>query len=458
MRLANCYHDRKGTDNCMVYDITKYGAVGDGITNDAPAIQKAIDDCSANGGGRILFPGGKTYRSGSLILRSNIELHLEMGAVLKATDSLQDFNLFNGDHIEVQMVDTPTYNKCDYSGKPTLFFLYGKDCENVAITGLGKIDGNEEIFYGKITPWHIDGAFYPRMPLLFLEHISHLTLHQVTLSGSAFWTTHMVGCSDVLIDGIRILHNLRLANCDGIDPDHCQNVRIVNCHIESADDCIVFKNTADASAYGPCENIVVSNCTLISTSAAIKFGTESEAPFRNIVVENCNISRTNRAISLQLRDKGYIENVTFSNINIDTRMFSKQHWWGEAEPISITAVKRREDTPVGYVRNIRFQNINCCGENGILIYGDDSVNIDNIIFDGIHLHLQKKTDWPKHYHDLRPTIGNTILEDSLRAIYARNAKDIIFRNFTLEVDSNMMEYIEEPISIDKCTNIHMNEK
>lgn len=111
---------------------------------------------------------------------------------------------------------------------------------------------------------------------------------------------------------------------------------------------------------------------MISTSAAIKFGTESEAPFRNISVTNCSIQRTNRAISLQLRDKGCIENVTFSNLNIDTRLFSKVHWWGEAEPITITAVKRNAQTNVGYIRNVRFQNINCVGENGILIYGDDS--------------------------------------------------------------------------------------
>lgn len=439
----------------MICNILEYGAKGDNHSNDAAAIQKAIDTCSADGGGRVLFPGGRIYRSGTIILKSNVELHLEMGAVLKGSDSLEDYSL---DHaqLSIHKVDTPTYNNCDYNGKPTLYFLYGKDCENVAITGLGKIDGNEEIFYGNVTPWHIDGAFYPRVPLLFLEHISHLTLHQITLTGSAFWTTHMVGCSDVLIDGIRILNNLRLANCDGIDPDHCKNVRITNCHIECADDCIVFKNTAGAMEYGPCENIVVSNCTLISTSAAIKFGTESEAPFRNIIVDNCNISRTNRAISLQLRDKGCIENVIFSNLNIETRMFSKKHWWGEAEPIAITAVKRRDDVQVGYIRNIRFQNINCTGENGILLYGDPSQNISNISFDHVHIHLTKKTDWPKIYHDLRPNQNNDILEDSLRGIYACNVKDILLKDFSLEIDPDLESEVKDSIWTDNCDNFVIN--
>lgn len=437
----------------MIYKVLEYGAKGDGVTNDAPAIQKAIDDCSSAGGGRVLLSGGHVYRSGFLVLKSDVELHLEMGAVLKASDSLGDFNPSGGKSPELKEVDTPTYSMCDYSGKPTLFFLYAKDCENVAVTGFGEIDGNEGIFYGKVSPWHIDGAFYPRVPLLFLENVRHLTLHQVTLTGSAFWTTHLVGCSDVLIDGIRILNNLRLANCDGIDPDHCRNVRITNCHIQCADDCIVFKNTADAMEYGPCENIVVSGCTLISTSAAVKFGSESEAPFRNITVENCCISRTNRAISLQLRDKGSIENVIFSNLNIDTRMFSTEHWWGKGEPIAITAVKRREDTEPGYIRNIRFQNINACGENGILIYGDERKNISNIIFENVHIHLVKKTDWPKQYHDLRPNPGNTILEDSLRVVYARNARDILFRGFSYEIDPDMAKEVEEAVSVEACDNV-----
>ena len=163
--------------------------------------------------------------------------------------------------------------------------------------------------------------------------------------------------------------------------------------------------------------------------------------------------RTNLAISLQLRDKGCIENVTFSNLNIDTRLFSKVHWWGEAEPITITAVKRNTETNVGYIRNVRFQNINCVGENGILIYGDDSKNIRDITFDGIHVQLEKKTDWPKNCHDLRPNEGNVILEDSLRVLYARNAENIHFRNFSYEITEEMKGEVEAPIFIENCENV-----
>ena len=145
----------------------------------------------------------------------------------------------------------------------------------------------------------------------------------------------------------------------------------------------------------------------------------------------------------------------FSNINIDTRMFSTEHWWGKAEPIAITAVRRREDTEIGYIRNVRFQNINACGENGVLIYGEETKNISNIAFENIHIRLTKKTEWPKQYHDLRPNAGNTILEDSLRVVYARNARDISFTGFSCEIDANIAGEIEEAVSIENCCNVSL---
>ncbi|MCM1063137.1 MAG: glycosyl hydrolase family 28 protein [Eubacterium sp.] len=437
----------------MIYKAADFGALGDGLHNDTLALQAAVDACHENGGGRVLLEGGHTYRCGTLELRSCVELHLEMGAVLKASDDLEDFNRLGKGAVSTAKVTAPTYTNCDYSGGPTLFFLYAKDCQHISITGFGRIDGNQEIFYGTVTPWHIDGSFYPRVPLLFLEHVEHLTLHQVTLTNSGFWTTHLVGCEDVLIDGIRILNDLRLANCDGIDPDHCKNVRIANCHIESADDCIVFKNTEHAAQYGACENIVVSNCTLTSTSAAVKFGTESVSPFRNISIQNCVISRSNRGISLQLRDAGYMENIHFSNLSIDTRQFSPDHWWGKAEPIAITALRRREETKIGSVNNITFENIDCIGENGILICGEPERNISNISFRNITVRLEKRTDWPKGIRDLRPCADSGLTNGTVHCFSAHNAKDITLDRLRVTVDKSMSEYVTEEMEIINCERL-----
>ncbi len=437
----------------MRYDVLSFGAVGDGIHNDTAAVQAAIDTCCQQGGGTVTLPGGRVYRCGALRLGSHLELHLEAGAVLKGSDQLDDYRLFGGP-ATLQKRDVPSYVNCEYAGAPTHYFLYAKDCQDLSITGRGIIDGNEEIFYGAVTKWHIEGLFYPRAPMLFVENTDQLTIEGVTFRRSAFWTVHLVGCRDVLISGIRILNNLRMANCDGIDPDHCQNVRIANCHIECADDCIVFKNTAAAMQYGPCENITVTGCTLISTSAAIKFGSESEALFRNIIVENCVISRTNRGISLQLRDKGSIENVLFHNIIIGTRLFRKDMFWGMAEPIAITVLRRKADTQVGTVRNIRFSNILCESENGILIYGEQPGLIEDICFEGVSVRLRKETDYETGRHDLRPTIGPTATDEGLSHIHIHNAARVQFRNCRWTADETMAA---QHCIAENCTSLILEE-
>ena len=439
----------------MEYNVLNFGAVGNGITSDTAAIQAAVNACCAAGGGRVTLPGGHTYRCGALVLGSNLELHLEMGAVLKGSDDLNDYRLFDQQNGSPELRNIPSYENCEYTGAPNHYFLYAKDCENLSITGLGTIDGNEKIFYGVETRWHIEGNFYPRAPLLFLENISRLTLTQITLANSAFWTVHMVGCRDVLIDGIRILNNLRMANCDGIDPDHCQNVRIANCHIECADDCIVFKNTAAAMQYGPCENITVTNCTLISTSAAIKFGSESETLFRNILIENCVISHTNRGISLQLRDKGSIENVVFHNLCIGTRLFHRDSFWGAAEPIAITVLRRKEDTEVGTVRRIRFSNIFCDSENGILLYGEKPGDISDVSFENVSVRLCRSTDHEVGFHDLRPGTGECTLEQGLYHVRGHNAHNLRFSNCSFSTDSYMADHLAADTCFTGCQNVNL---
>ena len=439
----------------MRYNIVDFGAVGDGKHTDTVAIQCAIDTCAKNGGGKVIIPGGYIFRSGTLRLRSCVELHLEAGAVLKASDNLADFGDMSG---IISTQGMPSYANSDYNGAPVLYFLYAKNCTNISVTGLGSIDGNEELFYGKITKWHIDGAFYPRMPLLFLEDVSHVTLHQVTLQNSAFWTVHMVGCSDVLIDGIRIFNNLRMASSDGIDPDHCKNVRIVNCHIESADDCIVLKNTENAGRYGACENILIANCTLKSTSAAIKIGTESEGVFRNIIVQGCCISGTNRGISLQLRDSGSIQNALFSNLTIETRRFSPDHWWGSGEPIAITALPRKESTALGFIRNVRFENINCQSENGILIYGQSAAHICNVFFNNVSVELYRQTNWPRFAHDLRPTCGEKQVAYAPYYLYAKGASNVQMCSFRTEADERVTAELSREYYVLDCPEFSLKNR
>ena len=403
------------------YSAAKYGAAGDGKTNDAPAIQHAIDDCHAAGGGTVLLEGGHTYYSSSLTLRSNVNLHLEKGAVLKASSELNSYFRPNKEKKDegVNRVGTPV------TLKPSYVFLYAKDAENISVSGEGTIDGNYMAFVRRVSPYYVTGDFYPRPTMIYAEHCDHSVFRDITLTGAPFWTLHIAGCNDVGIFHLRIRNPLDTANSDGIDVDHSSNVRILGCHVECADDTICLKTTAGNQEYGPTENVIVSDCTLISTSAAIKIGTEGVGDFRNVLVHHCIISRSNRGISVQIRDSGSVRNVVFSDIMIQTRRFA-DCWWGTAEPIAVTSLNRDDETVSGSISEVRFENITCCSENGVLIAADDPDKIRDLTFRNVDVTICSRTKWPKNQYDFRPGIRQGVEDIPTAGFFLRRTGKVTF--------------------------------
>ena len=392
-----------------VFDIRQHGAIGDGRANDAAAIQSAIDACAAAGGGTVLVPSGATYLSGSFVLRGYLEFRVERGARILASPCKADYSGYavpgdpNGVESEKRV------------------FISAYEAHGLAITGGGIIDGNAKAFMTEELP-HIYRGTVWRPHLLVLVGCDHLSVREVTLKDSGNWTLHMSGCRDVLVDGIRILNDLKVPNCDGIDPDHCQDVRISNCHIEAGDDCIVLKNLASYAKYGPTRNVTVTNCTLISTSAAVKIGTESVDDFRDITVSNCTIRGSSRGLSIQLRDQGNVENVLFSDCVIETRLFHDD-WWGKAEAIYVTSAPRTPETQVGSISHVRFRNILCRGEAGAYIAAIAPGRIEDVVLDGVRIELRKTSKWPAGRHDLRPgAIG--LVERPVAGVFVANARDV----------------------------------
>ena len=383
------------------YNVLVHGAAGDGRTNEAAAIQKAIDACSQAGGGRVLLPAGRTYLSGTIRLKANVDLHLETGAILKGT------------------TDGKAYG-------PQRALIVAQDCNNVSITGGGTIDGDSPAWMDGL----MDDIFRPkrgRPGLMYLRGCRQVTLTGVAIRNCAAWTVHLLGCEDVLIQGIRIRNDLRVPNCDGIDPDRCRNVRIAHCFIQAGDDGIVAKCTRESPEYGPCENIVVTGCTIVSRSCALKIGTESYGDFRNLVFDACVVYNSNRGLGIQLRDTGTVENVIFSNIVVNTQSHGPL-WWGKAEPIYVTAVPRTAQTKLGKVRNIRFSNILCRGENGVFLHGSQDHPLEDIVLDNVRVEIGKWTTWPGGFYDLRPGIREGVYEHKIAGIYVQHALGVTLGN------------------------------
>ena len=417
----------------------------DDYNNATKGINDAIKYLNSCGGGRLIFSSKRIYRSGMIKLLSNVELHFEKNSMLKGSDNILDYSYTEFDMPKA--LDIPTYKDCSYNGKPTKYFIYAYKENNIKITGEGIIDGNEEIYYGKQNDHHIDGAFYPRVPLIYFEACNDFEFRNINIQRSGFWTIHLIGCNNGLIDSISIKNNRKFACTDGIDPDHSKNIIIKNCYIESADDCVVFKSTKDNMKYGDTANINVSNCIFKSTSAAIKFGSESCGNMHDIKVSNIKILDTNRGISFQLRDEGNIYDIDISDISMEVKRFHPLEWWGKGEPIFISAVRRKEEINTGYIKNINIKNINIKSENSIFIYGEN--NIFDINLENIDMELRGITEFERGNHDLRPYYKDEyLIKRKTEGIYLNGIDKANLKNVKIKVNDNFkdsfsnMYYIE----------------
>ena len=387
-----------GASAQSVYDVSVFGAKGDGVTDDAAAIQQAIDQCSRDGGGRVLFPRNHTYLAGPVELKSHVELHLEATATLMANpdESIYHLSAFGENRGE------------------GMLWLYAKDAENISITGKGTIHGNGIAFMGaeledsyELKPL-ADQTFDPRPHVLTLTNVRNLTIRDVTIKEGAYWTVHLIGCDEAVIDGINLLNNLKIRNGDGIDLDHSKNVRIANCHITSGDDCICLKNRREFEQYGSCHDIVVTNCVMSSRSCAIKIGSENMDSIYHVVFDNCIITGSNRGLGIQNRDEGTVTDVVFSNIQLDCRLWSDV-WWGKAEPIYVTSYPRANgnhkdanwrfpkgqiEGRCGEVSRIYFNNITAISENGCFVGGDVPGKVKDIYFNNVRVKLLPNTQSP----------------------------------------------------------------
>lgn len=412
-----------------IYDIRDFGALGDGSTDDAAAIQRAIDACHAAGGGTVLVAAGRTFLSGAFALKSHVTLHIEGGAALIAS--------------------------AEHAAYPRGIMIEAFEAHNIALTGTGLIDGRARQFMVAELP-HIFRGTNWRPRLIGLTGCRGITIRDLTIKDAAFWGLHLAGCEDVLIHGIRILNDLKVPNCDGIDPDHCRNVRISDCHIEAGDDCIVLKATREHAHYGACENITVTGCTLVSTSCAIKIGTETVGDIRNIVFNSCVIRSSSRGLGIMLRDEGNVENISFSNMIVETRLFHDD-WWGKAEPIYVTAYHRTAGAPLGRIRHVRFRNILCRGENGVYIGGSPDSRPEDIVLDGVRVEVDSWSRYEGGRYDRRPCAGEGIVTHPTGGIVCQMADEVTVRDCAVRWGAQRRPYWRHALECEDVRGLRLDQ-
>ncbi len=341
------------------YNILNYGACADSLKMNTAVFQKVIDKCSENGGGRVLVPPGK-YLTGSIFMKSNVELHLMMGATIFGSTDSVDY--------PHRLVDMKSFSR-DGKSRHSFFGLIMADgVENISITGQGTIDGNgqhsEDFACYPLgdeldSPWH-----KPRRPrLLYFYNSRNVKIHDIKAINPNDWTMHFKRCDFLEINGVTI-HAHANANGDGIDLDECRDVVISNCILDTDDNAIILKSLGTRDT----ENITITNCIFASKITAIKTGTESGGGFKNITISNCIIRSSyeeehydamrqqmnGSGIALEITDGGTMDGVTITNIVMEDcyapffiRLGNRGRQYGGVEP------------EPGKMRNIILDNIIC---------------------------------------------------------------------------------------------------
>lgn len=366
----------------MIYNIKDFGAVPDGKTLNTKSIQNAIDTCFKNGGGTVLAENGR-FLFGTIILRSNVELHIKSNATLVGSPHTEDYpERTDVKHVNSQKL--PRWRNACY--------IYCEESENVSITGMGQIDCNGQNF---VTPIDSPSWKFTRIPqptpprVIFFAGCKNVKFENFTIinqpAGWCFWIND---CDYVNCRGLNINSEVEYPNNDGIHINSSRNVTVSDCNISCGDDCIVVRaNNSSLSENKICEKVSVTNCNLTSYSGGIRVGWCCDGIIRNCVFGNLVMTDTTVGIDIRLpalkydpnkeytadigREDTLIENLSFNNIIME-KIF--------AEPIKIMISPDTEQCHVKAIRNLYFSNIHANSPQGIQVEGRQENKIENIRF------------------------------------------------------------------------------
>ena len=391
-------------------DMLKSGAKADGKTLNTMLINHTVDRLSQAGGGTLFFPAG-TYLTGAIRLKSNITLELEAGATLLFSDNFDDYLPFMEVRHEGVMMKSfsPLISAMDaenitIKGEGTLdgqgkawwteFFRIYVDLEKNGMRELNKYqplwerENDVEALYAETNEdWHgtLKRRFF-RPPFIQPVRCRRVRIEGVKIINSPFWTVNPEFCDNVVVTGVTI-HNVPSPNTDGINPESCRNVHISDCHISVGDDCITLNSGRDALARRlgvPCENITITNCTMLSGHGGVVIGSEMSGSVRKVTISNCVFDGTDRGIRIKsTRGRGgvvediRVSNIIMSNIKREAVVLNLKYSEMPVEPMS-------ERTPL--FRDISISGLTAVGvKTPVKIVGLEEAPVTDIILRDINV-------------------------------------------------------------------------
>jgi polygalacturonase len=411
------------------FRITDFGAVGDGHTKNTDAFAKAIKACVDAGGGRVLVPAG-IWLTGPIQLKSNLNLHLEEGAVV----------LFSGDFEDYPLLRRTWEGLAAVRCMPPLF---GENLENIALTGQGIFDGSGQAWRpvkkfkmterqwkallnsggavddeGKIwwpsaealkgaetvkqldargaeTHEYAAARQYLRPVLVGITKCKGVLLDGPTFQNSPAWNVHPVMCEDMIIRNVTVRNPWWSQNGDGLDLESCRNVIVTNCNFDVGDDAICMKS--GKNEYGrrrgkPTENVAIWDCTVYHGHGGFVVGSETSGSIRNIYVKNCSFLGTDVGLRFKsTRGRGgvveniYVQDIRMKDIPTDAvrfNMFYEKTPPSPEQSLEYAAEPVSEQTP--RFQNIHFRNIICSGaDNAIYMQGLPEMPVQKVYFENV---------------------------------------------------------------------------
>ena len=397
-------------------------------------LNRRIRSLSAIGGGRIVIPSGR-HVSGTIELKSNVELHLEDGAEIVGSDNPADYPLF---------MSAGTPSQKDVRGWTAL--VYAENATNIALTGHGTIDGRGSLQQARTEP-RDDYDLNGRARNILFASCRGVTVKDVFLKNPGMWNQHYFDCEDVLVEGVRVFARCNHNN-DGLDIDSCRRVMVRNCTIDSADDAIVLKSTSPK----PCEDITVESCQLSSQATAFKCGTESLGGFRRIHVRDLKIAPSSvmtdychplhytngfSAVEISTVDGGVVEDVDVRGVEVS----------GVRNPFYIRVGNRarplrpgEKGLPPGCLRNVRIADFKGKGIGNFCasVTAFEPDRMEGVILEDISYEIAggvASDAWTDVFNDDPAGYPSAHRTKDVPAygLFTRNAGNIRVSNFKVEV-------------------------